>query len=148
MYEDLSLYVTSVELATDAKPCQECHMPPRWSRLTQGHVLSLAHPRRMTRDHQFSVWTEELTRGAVEVSEVTVRRPSATRLAVDMTLVNRGAGHRIPTGEFGHRVVMILVEAIGQHGRVLSVDEWPLVAGYPDALPPGEAAKFPFDLPL
>jgi len=148
MEEYETLYVASLEPTERPKQCRECHMPQRIQRLTQGHLLSLAHPKRVTHDHRFPLWTEEITRDAVEMTDLAVRRQSDGELAIDVTLVNRGAGHRIPTGEYGHREVRILVEVLDQNEDVLNDDEWPLMARYPDALSPGKASKFPFDITL
>jgi len=123
-------------------------MPQRIQRLTQGHLLSLAHPKRVTHDHRFPLWTEEITRDAVEMTGLAVCIKSDDELAIDVTLVNRGAGHRIPTGEYGHREVRILVQVLDQDDNVMSDDEWPLMARYPDALSPGKVSKFPFDITL
>ena len=99
-------------------------------RLTQGHLLSLIHPRRAVPDHSFELWDETLTGGSVEI--VSMRAEAVdSRLLVRVTLINRGAGHRIPTGKFGHREVRILAEAEGVDGQAVGQAEESLVARPP-----------------
>lgn len=136
-----AFYRRSLNLSQPAKQCADCHMPLATSRLTQGHVLSLAHPKRTVHDHSFPAWTDEVLRGAVVIGDFHVRR-SDRGFEVRFTLTNRGAGHRIPTGQFGHREMRILVELLGSDGAVLGQEEQSLLAGSPESLVPGEARPF------
>ena len=144
-YNDL--YVEAVESAAGGggkrlKACAECHMPARRSRLTQGHILSLAHPKRIVRDHSFPAWTNRPIRGAVEVLELGTHREADGPFTVDFTLVNRGAGHRIPTGKFGNREVLLVVELLDRQGNVLGSDERSLDSNRAEGLAPEELTPF------
>ncbi|HYW81026.1 MAG TPA: multiheme c-type cytochrome, partial [Thermoguttaceae bacterium] len=143
-YKDL--YVEAVESATTGgkplKACAECHMAARRSRLTQGHILSLAHPKRIVRDHSFPAWTNHLICGAVEVTKLDAHREPDGPFTVDFTLVNRGAGHRIPTGKFGNREVLLVVELLDEQGSVLGSDERSLLSNRTEGLAPEELTPF------
>lgn len=118
-------------------------MPARSARLTQGHLLSFAHPRRTVRDHSFPLWTSEVTRDAVRIGDPHFTRLAANEWEVSFTLTNRGAGHRIPTGhQFGHRELSIVVELLGQDGSVIGEQEQSLFAAGGDGLVPGRASPF------
>lgn len=118
--EYTALYLPAMEAGhTTPKTCAECHMPACRSRLTQGHVLSLIHPRRTVRDHSFQLWTDRLIQGAVELIDLEVHRKSPEEFKASFTLVNRSAGHRIPTGKFGERELRLQVELLDEGGRVL-----------------------------
>jgi len=127
--------------ASETASCADCHMPRHRARLTQGHLLSLIHPRRDVPDHSFTLWDERLTAGAVEIA--TLRTEAAEPgLRVHVTLVNRQAGHRIPTGKFGHREVRLLAEAESSDGQVIGRAEQSLLARSSEALQPGKPADF------
>ncbi len=139
-----SRYVPSPTSPQEAKTCAECHMPTARSRLTQGHLLSYIHPKRPVHDHAFPTWTEEALRGAVELSGMAVEQAGDAQVGVRFTLTNRGAGHRIPTGKFGHRELRILVEVTDPAGRPLGADEKSLLAAESEGLLPGRPTPFAF----
>jgi len=133
---------TTTKSGKTLKACAECHMPARRARLTQGHILSLAHPKRIVRDHSFPAWTIQTLCGAVEVLELDAHREAGGQFAVDFTLVNRGAGHRIPTGKFGNREVLLLVELLDRQGNVLGNSERSLISNRAEGLAPEELTPF------
>ncbi|NUQ65374.1 MAG: hypothetical protein HUU20_23145, partial [Pirellulales bacterium] len=70
--EYTSLYIPAVEPG-QARHCADCHMPPSVSRLTQGHLLSLIHPRRVVRDHSMPAFAEEVVKNSVVADRPVVR---------------------------------------------------------------------------
>jgi hypothetical protein len=142
-YETLYLEEVGAECAPE---CADCHMPTYVDRLTQGHLLSYIHPKRPVHDHSFPLWTEAITAGSVEVAELDVRRLPDGQLIVDVVLVNRGAGHRIPTGEFGHNEVRLLVQVLSGSEEIVGESEVSIFAGDDEALAPGR--RVPFTLPV
>lgn len=150
--EHASLYLASTQRPDPPKQCVDCHMPAYRSRLTQGHILSLAHPKRVVRDHSFPVWRADVLQGAVETSSPIFRRRKPTRFEVRFTLTNRGAGHRIPTGKYGHREMRIAIELLDGElldgelldgdGIVLGRREHSLLAERKDGLVPDVPTEF------
>ncbi|MCY2996392.1 MAG: multiheme c-type cytochrome [Planctomycetota bacterium] len=139
--EYAALYVP-VANTGDAKQCVQCHMPTERARLTQAHLLSYVHPKRITHDHTFPVWTARVTAGTVEIGDPTVVWRSPTEVDVRFLLTNRGAGHRIPSGAFGHRTLRIAVELLDRHGQPIGQKEKSLFAGQQDCLAPGRSVPF------
>ena len=146
MEEYAEEYTASYE-PDELASCADCHMPRYSARMTQGHFLSLIHPRRAVPDHSFELWNEKLTSGSVEVVSVRAE-PVDFRLLVRVTLINRGAGHRIPTGKFGHREVRILAVAEGIDRQAVGQAEESLVARTSSALLPGKPTEFVLAVPL
>lgn len=146
MEEYTEEYTGTYEPAQVAQ-CADCHMPRYSARLTQGHLLSLIHPRRAVPDHSFALWNEVVAGGAVEVVSLRAE-PVESGWLVRLTLVNRRAGHRIPTGKFGHREVRILAEAEDRDGQALGQTEQSLVARTASALLPGKPTDFVLAIPL
>lgn len=135
--EYAALYVPSVAQGTRPKQCVGCHMPARYARLTEGHLLSLAHPKRAVHDHSFPVWTDRVLRGALEISEVEVARQGG-KVEVSFTLTNRGAGHRIPSGKYGYRELKISAELRDAEGNVLATGRASLFGNRQNGLEPGK----------
>lgn len=138
------LYLPSLKPGQTPKQCVDCHMPARWSRLTQGHALSLAHPERIVRDHSFPIWTDEVLRDAVAIRAVGYQRHEGGQVAVDFSLVNQGAAHNIPTGKYGHRELLITVELFDAEGRTLAQEEQKILPGRLNALSPNAPTAFYF----
>jgi len=92
-------------------------MPVARARLTPGTpAITDPSEARRSHDHAFSTWTPAVTQGAVDIAATSVAWPAPnTRSVVNGygTSLNRGAGHRIPTGKVGHREVLIVVERPG-----------------------------------
>jgi hypothetical protein len=147
-YEEYeTLYLESMTPGC-APECGDCHMPIYIDRLTQGHLLSYIHPKREVHDHSFPLWTPLITAGCVEISELTARMSSTSQLVIATTLINRGAGHRIPTGEFGHNEVRLLVQIVDDANQVVGETEESVFAGDDKALSPQAATPFAFEVNL
>jgi hypothetical protein len=119
-----------------ARTCVECHMPARHERLTQHGWLSWLHPPRLVRGHAFATWRSPSLATALEVRafHATV---GPDGLAVEVVLVNAGAGHRVPTGEHGHRELEIRVVALDATGAGVGEAAESLLADLGDGLAPG-----------
>jgi len=122
-------------------------MPTRRERLTQGHVLSYIHPKRVVHDHAFPVWSPVVSAGAVEVGQPSVTCTEGEPAEVTFTLTNRGAGHRIPSGEFGHRKLRVAVELLDGSGRTLGQAEQAVFPGQDLSLAPAAPTPFRFLVP-
>jgi len=76
-----------------------------------------------------------------------VGKPSVTRAKngpteVTFTLANRGAGHRIPSGEFGYRKLRVAVELLDRGGRTLGQAEQAVFPGQDLSLAPWVPTPF------
>lgn len=138
-------YIPSVDPG-EASSCGGCHMPAYRSRLTQDHLLSYIHPKRIVRDHSFPVWTPTVSGCAVEVASLEATRTSSKRIRVQATLVNRGAGHSIPVGEFGSRELLVAVKILDDAGNVLGISEESVFADDENALRPQVETDFSFEV--
>lgn len=98
------------------------------------------------RSHRLETWTESLLRNAIEISDFRVQNQGSGDFEVDFNLTNQGAGHRIPTGEHGHRELLVRAEWISRDGQSVAVEEESLLASYEEGLEPGVATPFSFAL--
>lgn len=138
--EHATLY--SASAAGDQRSCAQCHMPAYRERLTQGHVLSYIHPKRTVHDHAFPVWSPVVTAGAVEIGRPVTSRAEGQPVEVTFTLTNRGAGHRIPSGEFGYRKLRVAVMLLDRQGQGIGQAEQAVFPGDDASLAPGVATTF------
>ncbi len=141
--EHETLYATSVA-APERKSCAECHMTRRTDRLTQGHVLSAMHPRRVVADHSFRAWKTN-ARTALVASPLRVERGDGS-VRVVVRLTNVGAGHRVPTGEYGYRELRIRVVGLDDGGAELGRAETSLLSRLEDGLEPNKGRDFELDV--
>jgi len=142
--EHRMLYLTADESA--GKTCVQCHMPTSRERLTQGHLLSYIHPKRIVHDHAFPLWSPRVTAGAVEIGQPTAARTPGEVIEVTLILSNRGAGHRLPSGKFGYREMQLTVDLLDADGRSIGTAKSSVHPGQPLALDPGVATELVFEV--
>ncbi len=138
--EHATLYLASP--SSNQYSCAQCHMPTCRERLTQGHVLSYIHPKRVVHDHSFPVWSPVVSASAVEVGGPSVSRAEGGRTEVSFTLTNQGAGHRIPSGEYGYRKLRVAVELLDRSGRTRGQAEQAVFPGQDLSLAPRVPTPF------
>jgi len=141
MEEYNDLYLTSLNQFQAGQTCTQCHMPARFERLTQDHLLAYIHPRRIVRDHSMPLWNEAMLADAITINEPKLR-DAEVGLEVVFTLTNATAGHRIPTGKYGYRELLITAELLDADGQVLGARERSLLGGFGHGLAPNEPTEF------
>ena len=103
--------------------CQDCHMPPNGdSFFARPEVGGLSHPPESIPSHQqLGARDPAILTDTAVLSLIT--QSDASRVAVDVTITNTGAGHHLPT-DYPGRHVLLLVSAATSQGQDL-----PLVSG-------------------
>ena len=125
--EHATLYLASS--AANQRSCAQCHMPAYRDRLTQGHVLSYIHPKRTVHNHAFPVWSSVVSADAVEIGPPAATSAAGQPVEVAFTLTNRGAGHRIPSGDFGYRKLRVAVMLLDRQGQIIGLAEQSVFPG-------------------
>lgn len=97
------------------KSCQECHMPRQEGKTVQGFPLSALVPKRMIGRHLLS--NETLLSDAASLSGE-VKEESIT-----ITVTNKGAGHKMPTGIYGDYRLVLITKVKDTDGKVVYVKE-------------------------
>ncbi len=119
-----------------ARSCQDCHMPAATTRDVEGRAVDqLAwdalhrHPGAV-HEHRFEGSGQVFAARALRV-DLTHRREGG-RLAVEVSVTNTGAGHRIPTGTWTkHVLVGVWARQAGRWLRQVDGDRAWVVAGPP-----------------
>ncbi len=134
----------------ETRTCQDCHMPRVTRTLTQGtDLLSGAlvsfEDEYEGRRHTFHL---DAIAGFEDAVEGRLDGPTRDggRLRGAVVLVDR-LPHRIPTGDFGFRRVVLEIEGLDATGAVAGAERHELYGELGTALEPGVERAFPFDLP-
>ena len=65
---------------------------------------------------------------------------------MSFTLTNRGAGHRIPTGDYGYREMRVAVELLDSEGQTVGQAHQAVLPGQDGSLAPAVATEFTVQL--
>jgi hypothetical protein len=98
------------------KQCQECHMPRVERKSVQGFPLSAVVPKRMVGQHLQMY--EGVFQGAASLTG------QKGENAIVITLTNSGAGHTMPTGQYGDYRMVLTTKVVDAGGNeVVSKEE-------------------------
>jgi hypothetical protein len=129
----------------EKKSCQHCHMSPVKRKVTQAtgglsDVIVSFEKEVEQKRHDFAI----LAAGSIE-------QPAsfeAQRTGSDVVLVLRNnLPHSLPTGDFGFRVLLLEIFAIGPQGSVTSLGRRELAKELRNAIPPKGTARWQLDAP-
>ena len=81
-------------------------------------------------------------RGAIDVHQTAPTRRDNTHVSLSFNLTNRGAGHHIPTGKFGHRELRVVTELLDARQQVIADHAVSIMPGQDNCLAPGKAVSF------
>jgi hypothetical protein len=108
-----------ISVADEKKTCQECHMPGVTRKMTQSSggfsdvIVAMEHETPQRR-HSFAMAPPESVR---EMVTVEVRRVEGN---AEVVLHNR-LPHRLPTGDYGFRILVLEILALDENGTERSV---------------------------
>ncbi len=118
----------------DKKPCQQCHMQPVMREVTQAtggmsNIIVAFEKQQMLRRHDFTV-----SRNFVPGKFITV---TAKRDGSSLTIqITNNLPHNLPTGDFGFRVLEILVIAVDERDHEIVLEKRELVPELSSAIRP------------
>jgi hypothetical protein len=129
----------------DKKTCQQCHMPAVTRKVTQSAggisklIVSLEHEV-VQRQHVFRIQTDE---SICEMVSVT-----ATQAGSEVELsVRNNVPHLLPTGDFGFRVLDLIVSRTDRQGNTIEVLREELTKELKSAIPAGASLQRIVQLP-
>jgi len=127
------------------KTCQQCHMPAVTRKVTQSAggvsrlIVSLEHEVAQ-RQHTFRIQTDESIREMVSIQAT--RNGSTVELSVRNNLP-----HPLPTGDFGFRVLDLIVSRDDQQGNTIEVFREELTKELKTAIPAGDRLQRVIQVP-
>jgi hypothetical protein len=127
------------------RDCRECHMPSVERKATQAtgiasRLFVAAEKPATEHRHLFTLFPEALSDKPFTLDVV------AAGNQADVTLTNR-VPHNLPTGDFGVRIVQVVVEGIDANGVVSSLGRWELTSAGDGFLPPGQSRRWSTTVP-
>jgi hypothetical protein len=128
--------------------CQDCHMPAVKRKLIQNEPWQKIHARKEGKAHTFSSLSAiEMNRDFVELKFNEIRNDN-NQISGNVEIINSKVSHSIPTGKYGYRELILLVNLKDNLGRVIKSKQESMFLELGTELKPGEKKiyKFVFDL--
>ncbi|MGD0916866.1 MAG: multiheme c-type cytochrome [Thermodesulfobacteriota bacterium] len=122
------------------KSCQECHMPRVERKVVQGFLLSKVVPNRMVGQHLQSY--EKLIKEAASITS------EAGKGMVKISVMNKGADHLMPTGEYGDYRVVLNTTVKEAEGQVVLSKEEIFSTLKKNGIPPQKTISFEYPISL
>lgn len=131
--------------AADKQTCQQCHMPTTVRKVTQptggiSEIIVAMESEVEQKQHLFAVVAEPPDGPPVALA---ARR---TPDGVELTVTNRSP-HRLPTGDFGLRIVTLAAEAVSADGTASPLETVELIKELGTALPAAGSRRFNLSVP-
>ncbi len=132
------------DMAEGKKTCQDCHMPAITRKLIQDDPWQKIYPKREGKQHLFSSLAFFQNNGSSLPLSFTHVTRSAGKVEGILELENTGIPHRVPTGDYGYRKVVVAVELLDNAGRVIESKRESLFVELKTALPYKGKKSIPF----
>ncbi len=132
----------------DDETCQDCHMPAVKRKLIQNEPWQKIHVRKEGKVHTFSSLSAiEKNRDFVELKFTEISHGN-NQISGNVEIVNSKVSHSIPTGKYGYRELLLLINLKGNLGRVIKSKQESMFLELGTQLKPGEKKiyNFVFDL--
>jgi len=105
--------------------CQDCHMPRTERKLADTYDV----PLRAVARH---LWTgSHSTQRLASALHLAITRPRATQPALELHVMNVGAGHSVPTGS-NRRAVYLKADVVDGSGAVVATQQWMFAPNFGD----------------
>ncbi|MDR4499259.1 MAG: cytochrome c family protein [Candidatus Scalindua sp.] len=143
-YEEYLRYVDVDQKQT----CQDCHMPAVRRKLIQDEPWQKIHRRKEGKAHTFSVLSAiENTEDFIELTFAEINKNN-NHITGILEIVNTSVNHSIPTGSYGYREVLLLINLKDNLGRTIKSKHVSMFMELNTQLKPGEKKiySFVFDL--
>ena len=111
-------YLMYVENGND-ETCQDCHMPAVRRKLIQNEPWQKLHVKKEGKAHTFSILSAlESNKDFIELTFTEISN-SSKQIKGNVEILNSKVNHSIPTGKYGYREVLLLVNLKDNFGRIV-----------------------------
>ncbi len=140
-------YLTFVGNGND-ETCQDCHMPAVRRKLIQDEPWQKLHKKKEGKKHTFS------SLSAIEKNKDFIRlkfteiNNNNDQIAGNVEIINTKVNHSIPTGKYGYREVLLLINLKDNLGKIIKSKQESMFVELNTQIKPGEKKiySFAFDL--
>ena len=128
--------------------CQDCHMPAVKRKLIQNEPWQKIHVRKEGKAHTFSVSSAMKKKNDFIDLKFTEINNDNNQITGNVEITNTKVSHSIPTGKYGYREVLLLINLKDNLGRTIKSKQESMFLEMNTQLKPGEKRiyKFVFDL--
>ncbi len=128
--------------------CQDCHMPAVRRKLIQDEPWQKLHAKKEGKAHTFSSLSAiEKDRDFVEL-KFTEMKNGNNQITGNVEIINTRVNHSIPTGKYGYREVLLLINLKDTLGRIIKSKQESMFLELNTQLKPGENKIYSFVLDL
>ncbi len=128
--------------------CQDCHMPAVNRKLIQNEPWQKIHAKKDGKAHTFSGLSAiEKNKNFIELKFGEINNDS-NQITGNVEIINTKVNHSIPTGKYGYREVLLLIDLKDDLGRIIKSKQESMFVELNTQLKPGEKRiyHFVFDL--
>ncbi len=128
--------------------CQDCHMPAVRRKLIQNEPWQKLHVKKEGKAHTFSRLSAlEKNKDFIELT-FTELNDNNSQIKGNVEILNSKVNHSIPTGKYGYREVLLLINLKDNFGRIVKSKEESMFVELNTQLKPGEKKiyNFMFDM--
>ncbi|MBT6045900.1 MAG: hypothetical protein HOG49_03670 [Candidatus Scalindua sp.] len=140
-------YLTYVGNGND-ETCQDCHMPAVRRKLIQDEPWQKLHKKKEGKKHTFSRLSAiEKNKDFVRLKFTEINNNN-DQIAGNVEIINTKVNHSIPTGKYGYREVLLLINLKDNLGKIIKSKQESMFVELNTQIKPGEKKiySFVFDL--
>ena len=140
-------YLTYVGNGND-ETCQDCHMPAVRRKLIQDEPWQKLHKKKEGKKHTFSRSSAiEKNKDFIELKFTEINDDNV-QITGNVNIVNTKVNHSIPTGKYGYREVLLLINLKDNLGQIIRSKQESMFVELNTQIKPGEEKiySFMFDL--
>ena len=128
--------------------CQDCHMPAVRRKLIQDEPWQKLHKKKDGKAHTFSVSSAMKKKKDFIDLKFTEINKNNNQITGSVEITNTKVNHSIPTGKYGYREVLLLINLKDNLGRIIESKQESMFVELNTQLKPGEKKiyNFVFDL--
>ena len=140
-------YLTYVGNGND-ETCQDCHMPAVRRKLIQDEPWQKLHKKKEGKKHTFSSLSAiEKNKDFIELKFTEINTDN-NQITGNVEIINSKVNHSIPTGKYGYREVLLLINLMDNLGKIIKSNQESMFLELNTQIKPGEKKiySFTFDL--
>ncbi|MBS1257456.1 MAG: hypothetical protein MAG551_00500 [Candidatus Scalindua arabica] len=140
-------YLMYVDKGND-ETCQDCHMPAVNRKLIKGEPWQKLHVKKEGKAHTFSIISAlESNKDFIELT-FTELDSNNKQIKGNVEILNSKVNHSIPTGKYGYREVLLLVNLKDNFGRIVKSKQESMFVEMKTQLKPGEKKIYSFEFDI
>ena len=140
-------YLTLMGNGND-ETCQDCHMPAVKRKLIQDEPWQKLHVKKEGKAHTFSSLSAlNINKDFIELTFTGINEEN-NQIKGNVEILNSKVNHSIPTGKYGYREVLLLINLTDNFGRIVKSKQESMFIEMGTQLKPGEKRIYSFEFDI